>query len=198
MSEPSREPKKDFQVSDRRFWVEDESSIEGAQISEPKFPSFVEELKARTEAAEGKLREKVNELERENAAFRSRLERELERRKEQTKADLILEFLEVVDNFERALGAVDSSPASNALQEGVRLNLELFLSKLKNLGVEPIANLHEPFDPSDSEAIGVLPVEDPKLDQRVVAILQKGYRIGDQILRPAIVQVGEYRENRSD
>ena len=182
-----------FQVTDKRFWVADESIIERAEPGEARFPAFVEELKARTEAAERKLRERMDNLQRENEAFRERLDRQVEQRVRRGKAELLCELLEVVDNLERALEAASDSPDST-LRQGVALNLELFLRKLKAGGVEPIESLDEPFDPNVAEAIGTVRVSDPDLDGKIVEVVKKGYQWDDQLLRPAIVRVGKLNE----
>ncbi len=191
-----------IQVTDRRFWVQDEAAGEAADVPEKRYPSFVEELKARTELAEQKLKERIGQLEKENDAFRERLSREMERRLELEKLELFQEFLEVADNLERALQAAQNAPKSDAenlrsslesLQKGVQLNLELFLSKLRSQGVESIDLLNQPFDPHEAEAVGMVPVDDPELDHRVVEVLQPGYRYGSQLLRAARVRVGRYQ-----
>ena len=187
----------DFRITDRRFWVEDESATDKASIPEPKYPSVVEELKARTELAEQKLKEKVQKLEKENEAFRARLIREMDKRLEREKPQLFRDLLEVLDNFERALQAAEnaSSPQParlEGLRAGVKLNLDLFLGKLKAAGIEPIEVLNQPFDPQESEAVAMLSVEDQALDQCVVEVVQRGFRYGDQLLRPAKVRVGQY------
>lgn len=187
------EDEKKLQVHDRRFWVQDESAEEKASVPERQYPSLVEELKARTELAEQKLREKIANLDEENEAFRIRLSKEMERRLEQEKLELFSEFLELIDNFERALKADQDTLDLEALKEGVQLNLELFLSKLKALGIESMDLLHKPFDPHEAEAVGVVAVDDPALDQHVVEIVRRGFRWGEKILRPARVRTGHYQ-----
>lgn len=185
-----------FQVSDRRFWVLDESAEEQAGIPSPRHPSFIEELKRRTEAAESKVRERIEQLEQENEAYRARLDRQLEKRLEQEKIVFLQDFLEVLDNFERALTAVDNDSTVENLMEGLRLNLDLLQRRLQAAGVEPIETFRRPFDPNVAEAIGMVPVEDPALDQVVINVAQKGYRLGEQIIRPARVQVGQYQHQK--
>jgi molecular chaperone GrpE len=187
------EDEKKLQVNDRRFWVQDESAEEKASMPTRKYPSLVEELKARTELAEQKLREKIEELDQENEAFRVRLSKDMDRRMEQEKLELFSNFLELIDNLERALKAAHQNLSFEALEEGVQLNLELFLSKLKSLGIEPMELLHQPFDPHEAEAVGVVAVDDPNLDQHVVEIVQRGFRWGEQVLRPAQVRTGQYQ-----
>ena len=187
-----------FQITDRRSWLEDEDLLERTPPPEKRYPSFVEELKARTELAEGKLQERIEDLEAENEAFRARLDKDMERRLEQQKMDLLRGFLEVIDNFERALQAFEQTSSLEELKKGIQLNLELFLQKLKAAGIEPIDVLEQPFDPHHSEAVGVVPVEDPKLDNHVVEVIRQGYRFGDQLLRPAHSRVGKYQGSGDD
>jgi len=191
MSGESNREQSAFQVSDKRFWVQDESIIDRANVPESKYPSFVEELKARTEAAEKKLRERIEQLDKENAAYRERLDRMVETRIDRIKAELLHEYLEVADNLERALEAAATADSFQALREGVSLNLGLLLTKLRGAGVEPIETLHAPFDPAHAEAVGVVPVDNPEQDGMVLEELQRGYRINDQVLRPARVRVGK-------
>ena len=181
-----------IQVTDRRFWVQDEAAIDEASIPAQKYPTLVEELKMRTELAEQKLKEKVAKLDEENEAFRLRLTKDLERRLASEKLELFRNFLEIFDNFERALGAAQETPSFEALNEGVRLNLELFLNKLRSLGIESMDVLHQPFNPHEAEAVGVVAVDDPDLDQHVIEVLQRGFRWGEQVLRPARVRIGQY------
>lgn len=181
-----------FQVSDRRFWALDEDLMRDAPEPERKYPTFVEELKARTELAERKLAEKIEALERENEAFRARFRKEAERRSEQVQLDILRDFLEVLDNLERALDAARGDVGVDALREGVRLSVELFLAKLRSAGVEPMKLLGEPFDPNVAEAVGTERIDDADLDQTVAVVVQNGYRWRDRLLRPARVRVAVF------
>jgi len=192
MSEEERSGHGRFQVSDRRFWVKDESAVESARIPETRYPSFIEELKGRTELAEKRLEERLEELDKEHEAFRSRMAREVERRVEREKVAFIKPFLEVLDNFERALESVQRQQPSDSLEAGVRLNLQLLRSKLQAAGIRPLELQGKPFDPHLAEASGMIAVDDPSLDQTVVEVLQEGYCLGEQLLRPARVRVGNY------
>jgi len=192
MMEKGKEESK-IQVNDRRFWVQDESAEDKASIPTKQYPSLVEELKARAELAEQKLRERIETLDQENEAFRVRLAKDMDRRMDQEKLELFGNFLELIDNFERALKAAQETLSFEVLREGVQLNLELFLSKLKSLGIEPMDLLHQPFDPHEAEAVGVVAVDDSDLDQQIVEVVQRGFRWGEQVLRPARVRIGQYQ-----
>ena len=192
MIEKGKEESK-IQVNDRRFWVQDESAEDKASVPTKQYPSVVEELKARAELAEQKLRERIETLDQENEAFRVRLAKDMDRRMDQEKLELFGNFLELIDNFERALKAAQETLSFEVLREGVQLNLELFLSKLKSLGIEPMDLLHQPFDPHEAEAVGVVAVDDSDLDQQIVEVVQRGFRWGEQVLRPARVRIGQYQ-----
>jgi molecular chaperone GrpE len=195
MADKDREGK--FQITDRRSWLEDESVIDQSRIPETRYPSYVEELKARTELAEQKLKQRLEQLESENDALRRRLERTLGQRLDRFKMDLLLRFLEVADNLERALEAAESGSDLQELRKGVELNLRLFLDRLREAGIEPIEVLNQPFDPHLTEAVGLIPVTDPKQDQRVVEVLQRGYLYGGRLLRPARARVGRLVDTES-
>ncbi|MGI8783514.1 MAG: nucleotide exchange factor GrpE [Acidobacteriota bacterium] len=184
----SAEPKGPaVQVVDRRFWVRDEAAIEQAKVLEKKYPSFVEELKARTERAEETLKEKVAQLDVENAAFRARMQQEIERRVEADRARTVGEFLEILDNLEKAL-ASHSDPS--ALRRGLELTVELFLKKLAAQGFEPIRPIGQPFDPATSEALSVESVQTEAQDNTVLEVLTTGFILNGKLVRPAQVRVG--------
>jgi len=189
------ENEKNFQITDRRFWVQDDSKTDKTQISGPQYPSVVEELKARTELAEQKLKEKLQEIDKENNAFRSRLSKEMDKRLQREKINLLSDFLELVDNFERAL-KIEKSSNLKALKKGLTLNLKLFLDKLQSIGIESMDLLHQPFNPNEAEAVDVVPVEDAELDQKVVEVVQRGYRWETQLLRPAKVRIGQFQPQK--
>jgi molecular chaperone GrpE len=194
-SQPPEELEEEPQirVTDRRFWAQDESLVEEASETDRKYPTIVEELKARTELAEQKLKERLEQIDQENEAYRTRLKKELERQLNQEKLELFRNFLEIIDNLERALKAADEKSTPEDLREGVKLNLDLLLSKLKSIGIEPMEVLHQPFDPHQAEALGTVPVDDPELNSQVTEVIQGGFRWGDQILRPARVRIGQYQ-----
>lgn len=192
MSAEDSKPASDFQVSDRRFWVQDEDATEKASIPQTRYPSYIEELRARTEAAEQKLQEKLKRLDEENAAYRERLARRAEQQKEQEVAGLIAGFLEVLDNLERALESSAGNAEPEVVRTGVELTLNLFLQRLAAAGVVCPDLRGETFDPNLAEAVGMDPVSDPGQDGRVVAVVQKAYILGGTLLRPARVRVGRY------
>ena len=117
-------------------------------------------------------------------------------RKEQTDAEarvreqVLKDMLEVVDNLERATSAYAENGAVDgaAVLKGVNLVLRLFQGKLERYGVKPFEAKGQPFDPRVHEAISQVATADVAPGS-VASELQKGYRIGDKLLRPAIVAV---------
>ncbi len=98
----------------------------------------------------------------------------------------VRDFLTVVDNLERALSAQGSS---DDLKRGVEMTLRQFQDQLRRYGVTEIAAKGEAFDPGVHEA--VMRQEDPTVSRpTVVEEFQRGYRMHDRLLRPAMVKVG--------
>ena len=187
-----------FQVTDKRFWVERERAIEDAKPSEKRYPSVVVELQERAKLAESKLKEKIPALEHPNQASRGRLTRVIEQRLESVTLEIINSLLDVLDNLERAVGVVeDKDTTAEGLRSGVELSVLLFQQKLAALGVEILEPIGQSFDPEVAEAVGIVPVEDQIMADKVVTVLQKGYRRGDRLLRPARVQVGQLTSTES-
>jgi molecular chaperone GrpE len=113
--------------------------------------------------------------------------------KEQTRiletgeAGLVKKLLPVIDNLERALASAREAEA-DGLSEGVAKVLELMMAILTKDGLEVINPEGEPFDPEHHEAMMVVETDDCPEDT-VVDVIQKGYRFGGVMLRPAMVRV---------
>ena len=159
-------------------------------------PSYVEEMEARARAAEQKAAdvqarfEQVRaELRRETDEVRQRLTRAGEERVAREKAAFLTSLLPVIDNLSRALEAAESGGTLESLLDGLRGTISGFESALAAAGAEPIEALAQPFDPELHEAVDTIEVE-PALDGQVTSQYSRGYRIGNQLLRPARVQVG--------
>lgn len=115
-------------------------------------------------------------------------------RKEQTEAEVkareqvLRDMLEVVDNLERAMTAFGDEADTASVLRGVNLVLRLFQSKLDRWDVKPVEAKGKPFDPRLHEAISQVPTTE-EAPGTVVAEMQKGYRVGDRLLRAAVVAV---------
>ena len=94
----------------------------------------------------------------------------------------------MADNFERALQAQVGEGAQGELQKGMEMILKQLQEGFEKLGITEIDAQGEPFDPRYHNA--VMHVEDESLPENTVAqVFQKGYRLGDKVIRPAMVQV---------
>ena len=115
---------------------------------------------------------------------------------------VLRDVLDVADNLERAAAhAGDGAVDGPAILKGVNLVLRLLQQKLERLEVRPFDSKGQPFDPRQHEAISR--VESAEVPSGSVAVeLQKGYRIGDKLLRPAMVSVstgaGDAQDKSSD
>jgi molecular chaperone GrpE len=122
----------------------------------------------------------------EMANFKKRLERRYEEQIEGEKKRLLLQFLSVADNLERALDHADLN--DDGLRDGIQLTYQDLQYLLAQEGVEQIEPEGQPFDPSYHEAVAIIPTSEAEADT-VVAQLQKGYLYRAQLLRPAKVHV---------
>lgn len=124
----------------------------------------------------------------EFANYQKRVKNELEQSRRFAAQPLASELLPVLDNIERALAAADSGNNAAALLDGIRLVQQQMLGTLARHGIEPIAALGEPFDPTVHEALVEQPAPD-KPPGTVIQEYQKGYRLHDRVIRPARVVV---------
>ena len=183
----------DFQVVDKRQFVNldaIDSSTPGEE--KPRYPTYVEELMARMAETERKFQEKKKQIDDEIGRTRSRLENDFERKLELEKQKIILPFLEVMDNLQRALNSAARTGTTEHLLEGVQMTANLFRAKLQTMGIEIIPALNQPFDPNLEQAIGTIKVSDAGRDGIVLEEVQSGYCMNGQLLRPAQVRVGRF------
>ncbi len=117
--------------------------------------------------------------------YRKRSARERDNIYADVKADTVTKLLPVFDNLERALA---HSSADDPCRKGVEMTMNQFLEILKTMGVTPIEALGQTFDPTLHNA--VMHAEDPdKGEQEIVAEFQKGFKMGDRVIRFSMVQV---------
>ena len=110
---------------------------------------------------------------------------------------LLKELLPVVDNLERAIKAAKDSKTAQGLVQGVDLTLKQLEGVLGKFGVQSIPTMGQRFDPSGHQAVASVPSTQVP-DQHVVEEFQRGYRLHDRILRPAMVTVSSGAGSGSD
>ena len=97
-------------------------------------------------------------------------------------------MLEVLDNFERGLKAIETVDDCEKVKECYNLAYKNFTDVLEKAGLETIKAEGEPFDPNFHEAVMQTPTSE-KEENTIIAELQKGYKLGDKVLRPTLVNV---------
>jgi molecular chaperone GrpE len=120
--------------------------------------------------------------------FRKRMASEVQAAQVRGRIEVAREVIEAVDNLERALEA--GSKEENGLAAGVQMVLAGLRETLTRNGVEALDPGGEIFDPQWHEALSTLPVKGTETGH-VVEVMQKGYRLGDQLIRPARVVVSK-------
>ena len=150
------------------------------------------DLEARLAAAEKEKKDNWDRYLRAAADLenlRKRQKRELEDAKFEAKTRALKEMLPVVDNLERAIEHATTQAGSNPIVEGVQLVLRQFTTAFERLDVTPVEAGVQPFDPNLHEAISQQESDQPP--GTVVQVLQRGYRVGERLLRPALVVVAK-------
>jgi len=125
--------------------------------------------------------------------FRKRMTAEVQAASARGKAEVIREVVPVLDDLERAIQAAGLDPegdSEDGLSHGVLLVFRSLRENLSRNGVEAVDPKGEKFDPMQHEALSTLPAEGVE-SGTVVEVMQKGYRLGEQLIRPARVVVSE-------
>lgn len=139
----------------------------------------------RTRAERDALYDRLARLQAEFDNFRKRAQREQADFRQYALADAAKSLLPILDSLERA---VHSGSGAAELRSGVELILRQFQDTLAKLGVQAVEAKGQPFDPNVHQAIEMVDRGDVP-DHQVIEELQRGYRIKDRLLRPAMVRV---------
>jgi len=148
---------------------------------------------AALEAERNELKDRWLRLAAEFENWKKRARKELTDAEGKAREAVLKDMLDVIDNLERATSAKAQSTGNGSVDpatvlKGVNLVLRLFQQKLERYEVRPFDAQGQPFDPRLHEAISR--VENADVPAGAVAVeLQKGYRVGDRLLRPAMVSV---------
>jgi molecular chaperone GrpE len=154
----------------------------------------VEELEARLAEKDRVLQSYIEQYKSATSEFeaaRARARREVAREVERGKRAILVDLLDVMDNLDRAVESAQGATAIDGLLHGVDMVRRQFLSRLEGYGISEIQALGQPFDPQQHEAVSVVPTSPDQPDDAVVGIVRRGYRIGDEVLRPALVAVAK-------
>ena len=147
----------------------------------------VEQLAA-TEQELARHREAMLRMQAEMDNLRKRLTREAEKSRKFALERIMKDLLQVLDSMERGLEVADDGATAESLREGQGLTLKMLAKVLQDHDLEVIDPAGQPFDPEWHEAMTVAPSGDVE-ENTVLEVLQKGYRLHDRLIRPAMVVV---------
>ena len=152
------------------------------EVIEETEPTVEEKLTAELNETKDKLLRVMAEYDN----FRKRSQKEKEMAYGDTKASTIAEFLPVYDNFERAMSA--EAVDLDSFKKGIEMIFNQYGETFKKLGVESFGAKGDEFDPNIHNA--VMHGEDDSLPENCIAdVFSTGYKMGDRVIRPAIVKV---------
>lgn len=181
--------------------LQQEETQTEAQNAEVKSQNTEEEQPAKEETPEDKIAALQAELEKSQKEYLF-LMAEFDNYRKRTvkeKAELIknggekamLGLLPVIDDFERAIDAIDKSSDVEGLKEGVDLIYNKFMKYLESQQVKPMESTGTDFDADIYEAVTTFPAPDESMKGKVIDTVQKGYTINEKVLRHAKVVVGQ-------
>lgn len=181
--------------------LQQEETQTEAQNAEVESQNAEEEQPAKEETTEDKIAALQAELEKSQKEYLF-LMAEFDNYRKRTvkeKAELIknggekamLGLLPVIDDFERAIDAIDNSSDVESLKEGVDLIYNKFMKYLESQQVKPMESTGTDFDADIYEAVTTFPAPDESMKGKVIDTVQKGYTINEKVLRHAKVVVGQ-------
>lgn len=175
------------ETEELRTEQEDNQIEEETALEEEAIVSELDTLKEEKQA----LEDKVLRLQAEIANIQRRNTRERQDSAKFRSQHLATELIEVLDNLERALEVETTTEEANAIKTGVEMVHKQFVQAFENEKIESINPLNEEFDPNFHQAVSIMPGEEGQASNTVINVLQKGYRIDNRVLRPAMVIVSE-------
>lgn len=151
---------------------------------------LVAELEAAREEAQHN-KDRYLRAEAEMVNVRRRVEKDVENAHKYGQEKLVREILDVADNLERTLAAIETETAEvKPLKEGVEMTLKSLLDSFEKFSITVINPEGEPFDPQVHQAMSM--VENPDMEPNtVMAVMQKGYALHGRLVRPAMVMVSK-------
>ncbi len=126
----------------------------------------------------------------EFANYKKRVEKEMQEAYQRAAGDILARYLFIMDDLERALKERPEGSEASAWADGVELIYRKFENILESQGVEPVPAIGEMFDPNLHEAISHEDSDSHRAGE-VIDVIQRGYAMGDRILRPALVRVAK-------
>ncbi|WP_298636381.1 nucleotide exchange factor GrpE [uncultured Umboniibacter sp.] len=180
---------KDVENEEQQVQANEEASVEATEdlTAEEQLEAQIESLNDEV----GQLKDQMLRVQAEAANIRRRSEIDVQNAHKFGQEKLVKDLLQVADNLERALTAIDrEDEAVKPLAEGVELTLKSFIDNLAKHKVEAVNPVGEPFDPNLHQAMTMVPNADLE-PNTVMDVMQKGYTLHGRIVRPAMVVVSK-------
>lgn len=181
-------------VEDHIEAVGTEGDVEWNESIEDSQDAKIAELEAALLTTQAQLKDQQDAVLRAKAEeqnVRRRAEGDIDKARKYALKKFAGELLPVIDNLERALENGDKeNEAAKALLEGVELTLQTFISTVEKFGLTVINPVGEAFNPELHQAIGMQASPDHE-SNTVMIVMQKGYSLNEQVLRPAMVMVAQ-------
>lgn len=177
-------------IANEELEVHDEVELEE---EEGNYVAKLKTLREKLRMCEEGKQKHLEDLQRARADFlnsRRRLEEQSLKDKERATDKLILELLTLADSFTMAMNDKDWETLDAKWKHGIEAIEAKLTSILKSTNVTSVNPIGETFNPEEHEAVGNAPVEDDAQVDHIITVLQKGYKRGDDMLRPARVIVG--------
>ena len=161
----------------------------GTEGAAPELPEAADAARSALEKEGDELYDRVLRVSAEFDNYRKRVEKERRDLFEYAGADVLTDLLPIVDDLERALAAPAGADAE-AYRKGVEIIYKQMRELLKRRNVTPVSAVGADFDPHVHQAV-IQEVSDAHREGEVMAELRRGYRMGDRLLRPAMVKVAK-------
>ena len=192
MTDPSNTPSDTATAAAEAAAENARTESAGAEGSSPGRIADLEERLRIAEKQVALIRQAHAEATAEFDRVKDRMRRHQEQELERARLNMARNLFDVADNFDRTIDAARQGSERESLLRGVLMVRDSFQKALTGFGLVSYAETGDRFDPELHEAIGMVPVAAQALDGAVTLVFEMGYRAGDQVLRPARVQVGKY------
>ena len=180
-------PKRTAEPDDIDRLGEEDGAAPGASDPTPALADELIELRRERDGLYDRLLRQAAEFDN----YRKRIERERKETIDYAAADLLQEILPILDDFERALALeADAAPGAEKYRQGLEIIHRELTELLRKRGVTAVEAIGADFDPHVHQAVAHEPAPDRR-DGEVIAEFRRGYRLGDRLLRPAMVKVAK-------
>ena len=171
-----------------------ELPLPGEPVAEDKRPDeVIETLRAELDQARNEAQEFLDGWQRARAEFanyKKRIERESYENHQRVTADIMCRYLAIVDDLERALRERPQDGDAAEWADGIAIIYQKLLGMLEAEGIERIQAQDEIFDPNYHEALSHEESSEHE-EGRIIEVIRQGYRLGERVLRPALVRVAK-------